>query len=782
MAGFTTTSSIEYKRENDGIALNIEMILGNMVKTRRAGNPNRNPSRATRFFSDALIQCQPLVKDLHGAEPYSPTCFGESLIRTKRVNVASSKQLPLAPIDEKEIELEKFREDFDPLTNPAFPLKSRFYAESTGTNSGRHRGQGIAKILIKVGFSSSLAFLLASALRAFFTTGRFLRDQCLNGGIRNRGNGGSFFRGAHNEAGPSRQAYVVISQSFEASMRNRILLLEQDDSPYLLGKVSWLFRARAKRARSDPSWKKNLLREERSKLRKGASEESIKRLLIRYELRALRHSESHVRQLNAPRGAVEELRDLLEHKIGLCIDLPCAKSKGFVPMEIPFGLIPYLMTKGKSAWRKVKIGGSREKFPSGCHTFSKSKGIQCLTTDSSRNFFIEAEPGMANLVRQGRILFQESLKKPETLMLELTNLEIFVFKLQQPVIFILRGGILQHESYVRPLESEDPRRRDDPKARMKLEPLLDQERERISQTFPGPVSYEIPSLAYGVKVFFGLFQFYFFFINQGDRELLPGGDTHLFCPDQTLPKAGSESIGTIAVAYNFGPNGWPINLSEWGIPVGNNHGSSCGTTGPGEDNLLFLLLFLGFEDGGTTVGPTTSLSRLASLSTAHLSSKEDDYMINFTFHGELVVPYLLPVSYVRNQSLTLDSYTIPEDGLELGQLRLLKVDNRVVVPAKSHLHIIVTSADVLDSWDVPSLGVKCDKDRPTVDPTLAQPHHPGCEPLEKQAITAYSWSSMVSRSKAIDKIEEGVRLSIEQSIRPRLSELLLAHTMVEEVP
>ncbi|KAF7117288.1 hypothetical protein RHSIM_RhsimMtG0002900 (mitochondrion) [Rhododendron simsii] len=38
---------------------------------------------------------------------------------------------------------------------------------------------------------------------------------------------------------------------------------------------------------------------------------------------------------------------------------------GLVPMEIPLGLIPRLMTKGESAWRKVKIGGSRAKFPSG---------------------------------------------------------------------------------------------------------------------------------------------------------------------------------------------------------------------------------------------------------------------------------------------------------------------------------------------------------------------------------------------------------------------------------
>jgi cytochrome c oxidase subunit 2 len=57
------------------------------------------------------------------------------------------------------------------------------------------------------------------------------------------------------------------------------------------------------------------------------------------------------------------------------------------------------------------------------------------------------------------------------------------------------------------------------------------------------------------------------------------------------------------------------------------------------------------------------------------------------------------------QSLTFDSYTIPEDDLELGQSRLLEVDNRVVVPAKTHLRIIVTSADVPRSWATTSLSV-----------------------------------------------------------------------------
>lgn len=51
---------------------------------------------------------------------------------------------------------------------------------------------------------------------------------------------------------------------------------------------------------------------------------------------------------------------------------------------------------------------------------------------------------------------------------------------------------------------------------------------------------------------------------------------------------------------------------------------------------------------------------------------------------------------------------IPEEDLTLGQLRLLEVDNRVILPVNTHLRFIITSADVLHSWAVPSLGIKCD--------------------------------------------------------------------------
>ncbi|GLJ26468.1 hypothetical protein SUGI_0511010 [Cryptomeria japonica] len=60
------------------------------------------------------------------------------------------------------------------------------------------------------------------------------------------------------------------------------------------------------------------------------------------------------------------------------------------------------------------------------------------------------------------------------------------------------------------------------------------------------------------------------------------------------------------------------------------------------------------------------------------------------------------------QSPTFDNYMIPEEDLELGQSRLLEVDNRVVVPAKTHPRLIITSVDALHSQAVPSLGIKCD--------------------------------------------------------------------------
>lgn len=60
------------------------------------------------------------------------------------------------------------------------------------------------------------------------------------------------------------------------------------------------------------------------------------------------------------------------------------------------------------------------------------------------------------------------------------------------------------------------------------------------------------------------------------------------------------------------------------------------------------------------------------------------------------------------ESIAFDSYRVPDSDLEEGNLRLLEVDNRVVLPVETHVRLIVTAADVLHCWAVPSFGVKRD--------------------------------------------------------------------------
>lgn len=55
-----------------------------------------------------------------------------------------------------------------------------------------------------------------------------------------------------------------------------------------------------------------------------------------------------------------------------------------------------------------------------------------------------------------------------------------------------------------------------------------------------------------------------------------------------------------------------------------------------------------------------------------------------------------------------DSYIIPTRELEEGNFRLLEVDNHTVLPMNTQIRVLITAADVLHSWAVPSLGVKVD--------------------------------------------------------------------------
>ena len=61
-----------------------------------------------------------------------------------------------------------------------------------------------------------------------------------------------------------------------------------------------------------------------------------------------------------------------------------------------------------------------------------------------------------------------------------------------------------------------------------------------------------------------------------------------------------------------------------------------------------------------------------------------------------------------DEFIEFDSYLIPESDLEDGTLRMLEVDNRLILPEHTHIRIIITGADVIHSLACPALGLKCD--------------------------------------------------------------------------
>nr|YP_010242177.1 cytochrome c oxidase subunit II [Haematopota vexativa]QTI83216.1 cytochrome c oxidase subunit 2 [Haematopota vexativa] len=76
-------------------------------------------------------------------------------------------------------------------------------------------------------------------------------------------------------------------------------------------------------------------------------------------------------------------------------------------------------------------------------------------------------------------------------------------------------------------------------------------------------------------------------------------------------------------------------------------------------------------------------------------------------------------------NIEFDSYMIPTNELNIDGFRLLDVDNRVVLPTNSQIRILVTAADVIHSWTVPTLGVKVDGTPGRLNQTSFMINRPG---------------------------------------------------------
>lgn len=88
------------------------------------------------------------------------------------------------------------------------------------------------------------------------------------------------------------------------------------------------------------------------------------------------------------------------------------------------------------------------------------------------------------------------------------------------------------------------------------------------------------------------------------------------------------------------------------------------------------------------------------------------YMLDESFSPSITVKIIGHQWYWSYEfsdfNIEFDSFIIPSHEIRENSFRLLDVDNRIVIPFNSHIKFLITSADVIHSWALPSLGIKID--------------------------------------------------------------------------
>jgi len=140
--------------------------------------------------------------------------------------------------------------------------------------------------------------------------------------------------------------------------------------------------------------------------------------------------------------------------------------------------------------------------------------------------------------------------------------------------------------------------------------------------------------------------------------------------------------------------------------------------------------------------------------------------------------------YPDEDDMTFDSFMLEEDELEEGQPRLLTVDNALVVPAGKNIRLLMTSADVIHSWAVPSLGVKLDTVPGRLNETWVRINEPGMYYGQCSELCGVNHGFMPINVKALNEADyaewlEGAKEEFAQTQEPL--NIKVAHMSTGEV-
>nr|YP_009503138.1 cytochrome c oxidase subunit II [Gelasimus borealis]AXA13740.1 cytochrome c oxidase subunit II [Gelasimus borealis]AZZ73245.1 cytochrome c oxidase subunit 2 [Gelasimus borealis] len=114
--------------------------------------------------------------------------------------------------------------------------------------------------------------------------------------------------------------------------------------------------------------------------------------------------------------------------------------------------------------------------------------------------------------------------------------------------------------------------------------------------------------------------------------------------------------------------------------------------------------------------------------------------------------------------LEFDSYMTPTNELSDSSFRLLDVDNRTVLPMNTQIRVLISAADVIHSWTVPSLGVKADAIPGRLNQTSFLVSRPGLFYGQCSEICGanHSFMPIVIESVSINSFLNWISLSTEE--------------------
>lgn len=105
-----------------------------------------------------------------------------------------------------------------------------------------------------------------------------------------------------------------------------------------------------------------------------------------------------------------------------------------------------------------------------------------------------------------------------------------------------------------------------------------------------------------------------------------------------------------------------------------------------------------------------------------------------------------------------DSYMVADDDLVDTSKRLLEVDNKLYLPIETNIRVLVTSADVLHCWAVPSLGVKLDACPGRLNQTALYMKRPGTFYGQCSEICGINHAFMPIAVVGLDILGDGTKL------------------------